>query len=202
MKSSKNLLIIFTRNPELGKVKTRLAKGIGDKNALAVYKMLLAHTKNVASKLFCDRSVWYSIKIRHNDLWDENVFKKHVQSGDDLGQRMQHAFKSAFDLGYEKAVIIGSDLYDLKPEHITNAFEALESNDVVFGPAKDGGYYLMGMKAMHKALFENKAWGAETVLKDSLSDLKDKSVSLLEVLNDIDHKEDLAPYPIFKPYIT
>ena len=128
---SKNLLLIFTRNPELGKTKTRLAKTIGDEAALEIYKFLLDHTREVTQNLTCDKAVYYSVKIRENDIWNASVYQKHQQNGDDLGERMYNAFQDAFTNNYEKVLIVGSDLYDLKPHHINNAFEKLNSNDVV-----------------------------------------------------------------------
>ncbi len=113
MKSkTKNLLLIFTRNPELGKVKTRLASTVGDQNALDIYKFLLQHTKKITKDLNVDKAVYYSVKIRENDIWNATVYQKHQQHGDDLGMRMQNAFQHAFNCGYEKVIIIGSDLYD------------------------------------------------------------------------------------------
>ena len=120
----KNLIITFTRNPELGKVKSRLAKSIGEASALEVYKFLLEHTKNVLSKLDCDRAVYYSVKIREDDIWDSETFSKHQQFGDDLGARMKNAFENGFKKGYEKIIIVGSDLYDLNTEIINQAFKA------------------------------------------------------------------------------
>lgn len=199
---SKNLLLIFTRNPELGKCKTRLAKSIGDENALTIYKMLLQHTVEVTKNLSCDKSVYYSVKERENDFWDNSIYIKKKQYGDDLGERMKNAFNEAFGNGYEKVIIIGSDLYDLTQKHIENAFNKLESNDIVIGPALDGGYYLLGMKKLHEKVFQNKDWGTETVRQDTLSDLKDNTVHLLETLNDIDVFDDIKDYDIFKPYLT
>lgn len=196
------LLLIFTRNPELGKCKTRLAKTIGDNNALTVYKMLLEHTVNVTKNLNCDKAVYYSVKVRENDLWDTNTYQKHQQYGNDLGERMQDAFKNGFEAGYKKVLIVGSDLYDLTPEHIERAIAKLNSNDVVIGPAEDGGYYLLGMNQLHESVFKNKEWGTETVRKDTLNDLKNKKVSLLETLNDIDIFDDIKEYEIFQPYLT
>jgi len=198
---SNTLLLVFTRNPELGKVKTRLAKGIGEQAALDVYITLLKHTENVLRKINCDKRVSYSVKIRHNDLWDSNMYQKKAQIGANLGARMEHAFLDAFSTNYEKVIIIGSDLYDLKPRHLENAIAALDHNDVVIGPAKDGGYYLLGMKRLHKSVFKNKEWGTDTVLKDTLNDLKSAKVKQLDTLNDIDFAEDLRPYPAFKSYL-
>ena len=194
MIKTKNLILIFTRNPELGKCKTRLAKTIGDENALTIYKILLQHTANVVAQIDCDRAVYYSVKVRDNDIWNNTSFQKHQQHGNDLGLRMQHAFANSFKAGYEKVLIVGSDLYDLKPQHIQEAFHSLDNHDITIGPAEDGGYYLLGMKSLHSNIFENKEWGTETVREATLKDLKNQSIFLLEELNDIDLYEDLKKY--------
>ena len=199
--NQKNLIITFTRNPELGKVKTRLAKTIGNPSALAIYKKLLEHTESVLRPLTCDKAVYYSVKIRENDIWDNTIYQKHQQHGNDLGQRMANAFKHGFENDYEKIVIVGSDLYDLKIEHINQAFEALEDNDVVLGPAEDGGYYLLGMKELHAKLFQNKNWGTSSVLKETLDNLEQENVFLLETLNDIDVYSDIEKYNDLKALI-
>ena len=154
----KNALIVFTRDPELGKCKTRLAKTIGDKSALNIYKYLLNHTAEITTDLNADKFVFYSENIKEKDMWDSRIFKKHLQLGTDLGHRMEHAFQTIFKLHYEKAIIIGSDLLDLKTDLIETAFQLLDHNDYVIGPATDGGYYLLGMKTMNSALFKEKNW--------------------------------------------
>ncbi|WP_405609274.1 TIGR04282 family arsenosugar biosynthesis glycosyltransferase [Polaribacter sp. Asnod1-A03] len=199
---SKNLLLIFTRNPELGKAKTRLAKTVGDVTALEIYKFLLQKTKEVSSKVSSDKAVYYSVKVRENDIWDATIYQKHQQVGEDLGVRMLNAFKNSFDTGYKKVLIIGSDLYDLTSEDIENAFQQLNTNDVVIGPAEDGGYYLLGMNALQEKIFKNKDWGTETVRKDTLDDLQDKKVFLLEELNDVDVFEDIKHHPAFQHFIN
>ena len=191
---TKNLLLIFTRNPELGKVKTRLAKTIGNEKALEIYILLLQKTKETTEHLACDKAVYYSVKIRKNDIWNENKYQKHQQNGENLGVRMENAFINAFDTGYEKVLIIGSDLFDLTPKHINDAFKKLDSNDVIIGPAEDGGYYLLGMKKNHPLIFKNKEWGTSSVRKDTLNDLKNSSLFLLEELNDIDVYDDLKKH--------
>ncbi|WP_420575093.1 TIGR04282 family arsenosugar biosynthesis glycosyltransferase [Kordia sp.] len=201
MRNSSTLLMTFTRNPELGKVKTRLAKGIGKKAALEVYIKLLEHTENVLQKINTDKCVWYSVSVRQNDIWPDDSYQKKAQFGNDLGERMQYAFEDAFQNNYEKVIIIGSDLYDLQPKHIEEAIAALDTNDIVIGPAQDGGYYLLGMKTLHKKAFLPKNWGTETVLADTLKDLDNQSIQLLEKLNDIDHAEDLEPYEAFEDYL-
>lgn len=200
MKNNK-LLLIFTRNPELGKVKTRLAKTVGDETALKIYIFLLQKTHEVSLKVSSDKAIYYSVKIRENDIWDTNSYQKHLQMGYDLGSRMQHAFQQSFKDSYQKVVIIGSDLYDLTPEIIENSFIQLDTSDLVLGPAKDGGYYLLGMKKLHPSVFQNKEWGTATVLKETLEDLKDKKVSLLEELNDVDVYEDIENHPAFQQFL-
>jgi rSAM/selenodomain-associated transferase 1 len=192
---SRNLLLIFTRNPELGKAKTRLAKTVGNETALEIYKFLLQKTRDISSKVNADKAVYYSVKIRENDIWDASIYQKHQQFGEDLGIRMLNAFKNGFEAGYDKVMIIGSDLYDLTSTNIDNAFHQLEENDVVLGPALDGGYYLLGMKKMHQQVFQNKEWGTETVRKDTLQDLIYQQVKLLEEKNDIDVYEDIIDIP-------
>ena len=132
---------------------------------------------------------------------DASIFQKHQQVGEDLGIRMLHAFKNGFKAGYEKVMIIGSDLYDLTAETIENAFIALENNEVVIGPAEDGGYYLLGMNSLEEKVFKNKDWGTETVRKDTLEDLKDKKVFLLGELNDVDVFEDIEHHPAFQIFL-
>lgn len=198
---TKNLLLIFTRNPEIGKVKTRLAKTIGNKKALEIYTFLLQRTKEIATDVTADKAVFYSVKIRENDIWDATIFKKHQQFGEGLGERMQNAFENGFTSGYNKIIIIGSDLYDLTTETINLAFEKLNTNDVVIGPAEDGGYYLLGMKNLLQGVFKNKEWGTKSVRKDTLEDLKGKKVHLLEMLNDVDVFEDIEHHPAFQQFL-
>ncbi|HLV15572.1 MAG TPA: TIGR04282 family arsenosugar biosynthesis glycosyltransferase [Xanthomarina sp.] len=200
--TSKKAIIIFARNPELGKCKTRLAKTIGEKAALNVYKYLLQHTANITEKVAADKFIFYSEHIHKNDIWDEDIFIKRLQQGTDLGSKMQNAFTELFNSGYEKVLIVGSDILDLKSEHITNSFHKLETHDIVIGPALDGGYYLLGMKQLHPQIFENKFWGTETVLKDTLNELQHENVCLLEKLNDIDTFDDLNKNVILKELIT
>ncbi len=186
-------LIIFVRNPEKGKVKTRLAKAIGDEQATALYRKMLLYTREVTKGLNADKCVYYSENVNNNDLWDNMVFDKHLQQGEDVGERMQNAFAEAFAAGKQRAIIIGSDCIELETYMIKEAFAVLESNDVVLGPAKDGGYYLIGMRKFLPTLFEDKTWSTPDVLMDTILDLKkmDAKYYLLKTLNDIDTIEDL-----------
>jgi rSAM/selenodomain-associated transferase 1 len=197
---NKNLILIFTRNPELGKVKTRLAASIGKDNALEIYIQLLEHTKKVALETPYDKQVLYSEEINHADIWESSFFQKKLQVGSDLGARMHHAFQQGFADGYEKIVIIGSDLIALESSDIIAAIENLSDNDIVIGPAEDGGYYLLGMKKIPNNLFSNKEWGTDTVLKDTLLDIANLKYHLLQEKNDIDTYEDIKNVPFFNKY--
>jgi len=199
--NSNNLLLIFTRNPELGKGKRRLAATIGDQAALDIYKFLLNHTVSITKNLYAEKQVYYSEEIWENDIWDNQKFDKKIQIGDDLGDRMANAFQEGFQNNYQKIIIIGSDMLDLSQENLENAFKALEKNDFVVGPADDGGYYLLGMKKFMPELFKNKTWGTETVLKDTLADLEHESTELLEPKNDVDYYEDIKDIDAFKPFL-
>jgi rSAM/selenodomain-associated transferase 1 len=197
----KNLLLIFTRNPELGKCKTRLAATIGDQAALDIYKFLLQHTVEITKNLEVHKEVHYSAKIRDNDSWNPNIYGKKQQVGNDLGQRMEYAFEAGFANGYQNIIIIGSDMYDLTQKDIENAFMALASHEYVIGPAEDGGYYLFGMKSLNSQVFKNKTWGTETVLKDTLKNIQKENLKLLEERNDIDYYEDIKDIAIFQKFI-
>lgn len=200
--NSKNLLIIFTKNPELGKCKTRLAKSIGDTAALEVYKKLLQHTAKVTQDLSADKVVFYNIEPIDQDDFSSTYFSKKTQRGDDLGEKMSNAFQEGFQNNYEKVVIIGSDLYDLQTRDIDEAFLQLTHNDYVIGPAKDGGYYLLGMKKFTPEVFQEINWSTATVLKETLHILKNKKVALLTQKNDIDTIDDIKNIEVFQQYIN
>ena len=142
----KDAVIIFVRNPELGKVKTRLAATVGDEEALNIYSLLLNHTMQEAGKVAANKFVFYHQQITTDDIWNGNGFYKKLQTGESLGDKMKAAFDEIFKLGYNKIMIIGSDCLQLKSAIINAGFCLLDEEDTVIGPAKDGGYYLLGMK--------------------------------------------------------
>lgn len=199
--NTENALIIFIRNPILGKVKTRLAKSVGDETALNIYQFLLDKTKEATQHLPCDKIVFYSEEIINNDIWDTAIYQKKLQVGADLGAKMNHAFESCFKNNYKNVVLIGSDVFDLKESHLEEAFEQLEKKDVVMGPALDGGYYLLGLKKKHPEIFINKNWGTSTVRKNTMKHLEKENVHLLPMLNDIDVIEDLKHHPTLSKFL-
>jgi uncharacterized protein len=187
----KKALIIFVRNPLPGKVKTRLAAGIGEEKALQVYEYLLQHTHSITENIAASIFVYYADYLNKNDLW--NGFEKRLQQGDDLGERMKNAFADLFETGFTNICIIGSDCYELSNAILSLAFEILNSADVVIGPVTDGGYYILGMNKPVPDFFINKAWSTDTVFTDTLKDAAalNLSVQQLPMLNDIDTEADL-----------
>ncbi len=186
-------LIIFVRNPELGKVKTRLAATVGNERALDVYLKLLSATRQAALGVVCERHVFYAEHPDPKDDWDSAFFQKNEQTGSDLGERMRNAFAHVLGQGAGQAVIIGSDCPDLTSEILESAFDALQNHDVVIGPAEDGGYYLLGMNRLHPPFFTGKQWSTPTVLADTLADAERAglTVAMLPTLNDLDDGADL-----------
>ena len=187
------LLIIFYRNPILGKVKTRLAATLGDEKALAIYLHMAAYTRTITENLHLDKAVFYSEHVDTEDNWSNTSFKKQLQHGEDLGERMKHAFTWAFDSGYKSVCIIATDCLELTSETILDAFDCLEIGDIVIGPARDGGYYLLGMTQLQEPFFKNKQWGMHTVFSDTLEDINEAKLTyeLLPILHDVDEEGDL-----------
>lgn len=193
---NENALILFVRNPLLGKVKTRLAKDIGNENALAIYKELLMHTHHVSINTSCDKYIFYEDFINTNDIWENENYKKYLQHGNSLGERMKNAFEILFFNNHKRVVIIGSDCIELTAEILEKSFEKLKHNDVVIGPAKDGGYYLLGMNYLVSEAFTEKNWSTPEVLQKTISDINKINVHhyLLEELSDVDNIADITPF--------
>ncbi len=189
----KNALIIFLKYPELGRAKTRLAKSIGDEKTLQIYIALLNHTKSITQSLACDVFLYYDKPSPQYLDWERENAHNTIQFDGDLGERMKYAFEDVFDKQYTKVAIIGSDCYELTREIIEDAFLNLDSYDVVFGPAKDGGYYLLGLKENQPVLFDNINWSTATVLEESIKKAKKEHLkaSFLTPLSDVDTFDDL-----------
>jgi len=194
----KSALIIFVRNPEPGKVKTRIAKTMGNEKALEVYKELLLHTHDITKDISCDKFVFYADQITENDLWETSSYHKKLQQGNDLGQRMLFAFRELFGLGYQSVQIIGSDCIELTTDIIAIGFTRLHENEVVIGPSTDGGYYLLGMSLLIPGIFYKKEWSTEKVYSSTLADINKLSLSyfLLPELSDIDTEKDWLDHQI------
>ncbi|MEO6638271.1 MAG: TIGR04282 family arsenosugar biosynthesis glycosyltransferase [Ginsengibacter sp.] len=189
----KQALIIFVRNPVLGNVKSRLAATVGEERALAIYKKLLQHTHTVSQNIAADKFIFYEDFLNEKDIWENDIYTKLLQEGNDLGMRMKQAFSKLLFDGYQEIIIIGSDCYELTTTILTDAFNALTMADIVIGPASDGGYYLLGMKEFIPALFEDKSWSSETVYTDTIKQASQLNYTLtsLITLNDVDVESDI-----------
>lgn len=200
-KTVRERLILFTRQPETGKVKTRLIPALGAEGAAALHRRLVLRTLRTA-RAAC-RASNAELEIRF-DGDDENAMRhwlgdglRHRSQGDgDLGVRMARAFDESFGEGISSAVIIGGDCPALTPGLILAAFERLSKAPVIIGPANDGGYYLIGLSRRTPALFSGIAWGTETVMADSIRALDRIHLkpALLSPLDDLDRPEDLAAW--------
>lgn len=188
-------LLTFIKNPEKGKVKTRLAKTLGDDQALRIYLALLEHTRRIALSLDAERYVFYSSFVAEDDDWLARDFRQALQASGDLGQRMIAAFQTAFQ-EYQKVVIIGSDCASLTSEIVEAAFQRLDDHDFVIGPAIDGGYYLLGMRSFEPTVFQEIEWSTESVFTETVARIKrlNKTYGLLPELSDIDYEEDWVKY--------
>jgi rSAM/selenodomain-associated transferase 1 len=189
-------LVIFAKAPALGRVKTRLARGIGQAAALAFYREALSTTLDRVAR----EAKWKTILAvtpdatsRVSRLWPLRV-RRRGQGEGDLGARMGRAFR---DFPKGKVVIVGADIPEMRADHIARAFAALGSADLVFGPAKDGGYWLIGAKgaARNARMFANVRWSTKHALADTLANLDRWTVALLDPLDDVD---DLAAYRRFR----
>lgn len=188
-----NTIIVFTKVPELGKVKTRLAQTTGNETAVAVYKKLLRHTHKVVTQSNDHLNVFYGGHIPSPDPWFPNANQRFLQPEGDLGDRMWHGVKTSSENGATKVILLGCDCPSLSPQHIQTAFEKLNSHDIVIGPADDGGYYLLGMNVPTPYLFEDMPWSTEKLLEITLEKIKENNHTyfLLETLSDLDYWEDL-----------
>lgn len=185
-------LMIFQKNAIPGKVKTRLASTIGDEQALEIYNWMTAYTHQIASQMRVDKFLFYSDFIPQHPEEIFHGYQFEVQSGSNLGERMSNAFAYLFAKGYSSVVIVGTDCPDLKVSDLNKAFLALSQNDLVIGPAKDGGYYLLGKSCFCPELFKDIPWSTSKVLELTLdrADEANLHYEFLNIKSDIDTIED------------
>ena len=190
-------LIIFTRYPEPGTTKTRLIGALGANGAAELHRKMAELAVGVARELKASTGIAIEIRFVGGDdskmrQWLGNDINYAPQIGLDLGERMDNAFKSGFDQGCNRIVIVGSDCPELTANILEEAFQALDRHPVVLGPASDGGYYLVGLK-QRLPVFQDIPWGTENVLEETRKALSSLEVScvLLERLSDVDTPGDL-----------
>ncbi len=197
---NKNLVLIFVKEPKLGFVKTRLAKICGDDFVLELYKnfvkdLILTLKKSESDFKLC---AYPSLELVTKTFGN---FDNFLQVDGDLGKKMQKAFEEQFAKGYEKIVLIGSDIPHVTSEILDKSFKELKSNDTVLGPSEDGGYYLIGFNkdTFYSEVFQDIPWSTHKVLENTLHKLNTKQVYFLQELNDIDVIDDLKDfYKIYK----
>jgi hypothetical protein len=187
-------VILFVRFPEKGRVKTRLAASVGDETAVRLYENFVLDAIDTLSG--CPRPFIISFHPPSSAGRVASWLGDHrymPQRGADLGERMKNAFLSVFETGVSKALLMGSDVPDLPPSVIEEAFSALGGNGAVLGPALDGGYYLIGFNknAFVPGAFEGIAWGAPSVFRDTMRALEGVRVHVLPRWRDVDTVEDL-----------
>jgi len=194
-------LVVFTRVPESGRVKTRLIPVLGVHGATALHRRLVLRTLRTAQAACLAQDVDPEIRFTGGDEealhhWLGDHWFCRRQKGADLGERMAGAFADSFNEGAGATVIVGSDCPELNSEVLAEAFSGLESNRTTLGPADDGGYYLIGLSRPFPALFRNISWGTESVLGQTLEILARSGItaSLLPKLSDIDRPEDLLTW--------
>jgi hypothetical protein len=187
--------LVFVRAPVAGQVKTRLAAALGAEGALRVYRRLAEHTLREARALGGEVRVHFTPEDAGAEVrgWLGEGPRYLPQSAGDLGARMEAAFRAAFEDGADRVVIIGSDLPELSATLLRRAFDALESHPAVIGPARDGGYYLLGMRTMIEGLFDGIPWSTNEVLARTLERLRAAGIhpALLDTLSDVDEVDDL-----------
>ena len=189
---NKNALIIMAKAPDPENVKTRLATDLSDEERLKLYTRLL---KDTIWKLRAIPEV--DTFINYAPKEGEGYFSRigleiFPQSKGDLGERMYDAIKHVLDMEYGKAVLVGVDIPDLSDSIIEDAFHMLSINDVVFGPARDGGYYLVGLNEPIKELFVDIEWSTANTLKQTLkvAEALGLTVSFTDMLSDLDTIDD------------
>lgn len=195
---SGDLLIIFTRYPEPGKVKTRLIPALGEAGAAELHRQMTIHTLRLAKQLA--RRHLMRIEVHFDGANEPRLrqsfgadFRYRGQGEGDLGERLRRAFWGAFQQGMNRVIIIGTDCPGISVDLIARAFNELQNCDLVLGPAQDGGYYLIGLRTAIPQLFAEIPWGTAEVLEKTLKAAAAQSLAtvMLETLADIDRPEDL-----------
>jgi uncharacterized protein len=197
--SGSRALLVFSKTPKPGKVKTRLLAAVSAEAAATLHESCIVDTLRLARKMRgCDVFVFAAGGTSYfRKLVKEqgNGVRPRVlqQRGEDLGARMENAFRKCFAMGYREVVVIGTDTPWMGVERVRRAFSELETNDVVIGPAEDGGYYLLGTRRLVAEIFRGIAWSTERVLELTLKKIAALKLRrrLLRRDFDLDRPEDL-----------
>jgi len=192
--NNKNTILVFLKAPVKSTVKTRLAQSLGDDLTLELYKCFILDVLQKAETT--GELILHYYPVDHEKPVADFVgnYDRDPQQGLDLGERMAHAFSSTFEKGFEKAVLIGTDIPDIPVDYLHDAFKALDENDAVLGPSRDGGYVLIGFnrKDFSQEIFKGVSWSTSTVCEKTLEimDLNRISCHKLPLWYDVDTGED------------
>ncbi len=193
-------LILFLKYPEKGAVKTRIAKALGDDFTLKLYTCFVADILEISRNIDADTFILYSLT---DNAKNKGWFGKagHVclpQKGADIGRRMHNAFRDICSQGYQKVVLIGSDVPDLPASYIEKAFQGLTDHELVLGPSIDGGYYLIALRddTVAYGIFNDVPWSTSQVLQRTLENIHQLNItySMLPSWSDIDEVDDLRRF--------
>jgi len=189
-------LIVYLKNPEPGKVKTRLQPHYSPEEAASLYRGFIEDTVETVSSIGADRC-WaaYTPADTRSDIETliPSDWNLAAQAGDDLGSRMRQSMNASIATGAERVILIGSDIPSLPGSHITSAISRLDNADVVLGPTNDGGFYLIGIRSTLPDIFSNVTWSTDTAFEQTAEGIRSKELmmSLIPPWNDIDTPEDL-----------
>ncbi|GAB3653210.1 TIGR04282 family arsenosugar biosynthesis glycosyltransferase [Echinicola sediminis] len=185
-------IIIFQKNPEPGKVKTKLEEVIGTEKAVEVYEYLLNYTHELVQNYPADVFVYFQEKIDEKYLLNEH-YHLELSEGGSLTDKIRQAFNEVFEKGYEKVLIIRMDTLELTNDILDEAFEALDYQDMVVGPDQDGMAYLLGMNKLEKRVLEGKEWKHSADCDELFKAAKDAKINAhrLPMLFDVEQYEDL-----------
>ena len=196
MKNPK-VLLIFIRNPMIGKVKKRLLKDCDRIFITVLYKQFIIDLLSTIKKLNIEFKICFYPPDSEKNIISlfGNNYQYIPQKGNNLGERMKNSFNKVFKEGYKNVVLIGSDIPDLPGDFILKSFDFLQLNDVVIGPSRDGGYYLIGLNkdSFNALIFQDIIWSSESVFNDTIKILNKLTltVHILPEWNDIDTIDDL-----------
>jgi rSAM/selenodomain-associated transferase 1 len=193
------VLLLFVRHPEAGRVKTRLIPLLGEVGAAGLYRQMageIARRLGEVARPGLARVALVEPPQRQAEVgrWLGNRFTPWPQAVGDLGVRLTDAFQRAFDHGAARVVAVGTDCLDLSTAILHQAFDRLAASDAVLGPAIDGGYYLIGLRRPLPVAFEGIPWSTDATLAVTRQRLGDVGATchLLPVLRDLDTADDLA----------
>jgi uncharacterized protein len=188
-------LALFARRPAAGEVKTRLSPALPATLALELYRAMLEDAIAVTAPAGADERFvyWAGAPEARDRALAPNGMRAREQEGRDLGERMARAFDELLAAGGDRALIVGADCPGLDSGTLRDAFEALATHDAVVGPARDGGYYLIGLRRRAPDLFRDIEWSTPRVLDQTLARAAQAGVTIqrLPVLGDLDTPEDL-----------